>query len=108
MFILISLLAFNVLDELIDILDAEGNPTGRRCLKSVAHKNGYFHATVHLWLFTEHRKILLQKHSPNKKVFPNLWGISVAGHITAGERVLGGMLRQRFGEKTQASRSRAW
>lgn len=98
MFILISLLAFNVLDELIDILDAEGNPTGRRCLKSVAHKNGYFHATVHVWLFTEHHKILLQKRSPNEKVFPNLWDISVAGHITAGERVLDAALREAFEE----------
>lgn len=86
------------MDELIDILDSEGNFTGVSCLKSEAHKNGYFHATVHIWLYTKEEKILLQKRSPNKKVFPNLWDISVAGHITAGEQILDAALREVYEE----------
>lgn len=76
------------MDELIDILTPEGKPTGKTALKSEAHKNGWFHATVHIWLFTTDKKILLQKRALTKKVFPGLWDISVAGHIGAGETIL--------------------
>ena len=40
------------MDELIDVLDADGNYTGETILKSVAHKNGVFHPTVHIWFYT--------------------------------------------------------
>ena len=86
------------MDELIDILDSEGNSTGKSCLKSVAHRNGYFHATVHVWLYTADEKVLLQKRAPTKKVFPNLWDISVAGHIGAGEEILDAAVREVYEE----------
>jgi isopentenyl-diphosphate delta-isomerase len=76
------------MDELIDILTPEGEPTQKTALKSEAHKNGWFHATVHIWLFTSDKKILLQKRALTKKVFPGIWDISVAGHIGAGEEIL--------------------
>jgi isopentenyl-diphosphate delta-isomerase len=75
------------MDELIDIITPEGKPTGKTALKSEAHKNGWFHATAHIWLFTADKKILLQKRSMTKKVFPGLWDISVAGHVGAGETI---------------------
>ena len=40
------------MDELIAILDAEGNATGKTCLKSIVHKTGLYHATVHIWFYT--------------------------------------------------------
>lgn len=82
------------MDELIDILTSEGKPTGKTALKSEAHKNGWFHATVHIWLYTKEEKILLQKRAMNKKVFPGLWDISVAGHIGAGEAILQAATRE--------------
>lgn len=82
------------MDELIDILTSEGAPTGKTALKSEAHKNGWFHATVHVWIYTHEEKILLQKRAMTKKVFPGLWDISVAGHIGAGESILGGAIRE--------------
>jgi isopentenyldiphosphate isomerase len=82
------------MDELIDILSPEGKRTGKTALKSEAHKNGWFHATVHIWLFTADKKILLQKRALTKKVFPGIWDISVAGHIGAGEVILEGAKRE--------------
>ena len=82
------------MDELIDILTPDGKPTGKIALKSEAHKNGWFHATVHIWLYTKEDKILLQKRAMTKKVFPGLWDISVAGHIAAGESILDAALRE--------------
>ena len=86
------------MDELIDILTSDGNPTGKTALKSDAHKNGWFHATVHIWLYTADKKILLQQRAFTKKVFPGLWDISVAGHIAAGEDILTAAKREVFEE----------
>jgi len=86
------------MDELIDILTPEGKSTGKTDLKSEAHKNGWFHATAHIWFFTSNKKILLQKRALTKKVFPGIWDISVAGHIGAGEEVLEGAKREVFEE----------
>jgi len=74
------------MDELIDILDANGNPTGTSELKSKAHRLGLFHATVHIWMYTNTGKILLQQRGQNKDTYPLLWDVSVAGHIGAGEK----------------------
>lgn len=86
------------MDELIDILTPDGELIGQTALKSEAHKNGWFHQTVHIWLFTADKKILLQKRALTKKVFPGLWDISVAGHIGAGEEILASAQREVFEE----------
>lgn len=86
------------MDEFIDILTAEGLPTGNTALKSEAHKKGWFHATAHIWFFTSDHQILLQKRALTKKVFPGIWDISVAGHIGAGEGILEGAKREIFEE----------
>jgi isopentenyl-diphosphate delta-isomerase len=86
------------MDELIDILTPDGKSTGKTALKSEAHKNGWFHATAHIWFFTSDRKILLQKRALTKKVFPGIWDISVAGHIGAGEDIVEGAKREVFEE----------
>lgn len=86
------------MDELIDITTKNGIPTGKTALKSEAHKNGWFHATVHIWLYTNDKKVLLQQRAFTKKVFPGIWDISVAGHIQAGESVLEAAKREVFEE----------
>ena len=73
------------MDELLDIVDRNGNSTGKTALKSEAHKNGWYHNTIHLWLYTLKGEILLQQRSHKKAIYPLLWDVSVAGHIDAGE-----------------------
>jgi len=75
------------MDELIDILDTYGKPTGTTALKSKAHRLGLFHATVHIWFYTDDGKILLQQRGEQKITYPLLWDVSVAGHIGAGEKI---------------------
>lgn len=75
------------MEELIDILDSEGNFTGRTKLKSHAHSMGLFHATVHIWFYTINGKILVQQRGKNKDTHPLLWDVSVAGHVAAGEEI---------------------
>ena len=73
------------MDELLDIVDKNGNATGKTALKSEAHRNGWYHNTIHLWLYTSNGQILLQQRSHKKTIYPLLWDVSVAGHIDAGE-----------------------
>jgi isopentenyldiphosphate isomerase len=82
------------MDEYIDLLNEEGNKTGKTCLKSEAHKKGLLHASVHIWVFNKDKEIIIQKRAPNKDTFPNLWDVSVAGHISAGEQPFISALRE--------------
>ncbi|SNR77654.1 Isopentenyldiphosphate isomerase [Lutibacter agarilyticus] len=82
------------MDEYIDILNELGERTGETCLKSEAHKKGIFHASVHIWIFDKHKNVLIQKRATDKDTFPNLWDISVAGHISAREKPLDAALRE--------------
>ena len=86
------------MDELIDILTSKGIKTGKTCLKSEAHKKGLYHETIHVWFYTDTQKVLLQKRASIKKVFPNLWDVSVAGHIGAGEKVETAAIREVYEE----------
>lgn len=72
-------------DEFVDILDKTGKLTGEVKLKSEAHRLGLYHASVHIWFYTKNGEVLLQKRAYNKDTYPDLWDVSVAGHIEAGE-----------------------
>jgi isopentenyldiphosphate isomerase len=82
------------MDELINILDEEGKFTGKTELKSYAHSIGLFHATVHIWFYTSDGKLLVQQRGENKKTFPLLWDVSVAGHVASGEQIEISALRE--------------
>ncbi|MGB5436116.1 MAG: NUDIX domain-containing protein [Maribacter sp.] len=73
------------MDELVDILDSEGNFTGKTAMKSIAHKKGLFHPTVHVWFYTKNGQVLIQQRGKDKDIHPLLWDVSVAGHVGAGE-----------------------
>ncbi|MBC2846726.1 NUDIX domain-containing protein [Winogradskyella flava] len=82
------------MDEYIDIVTSAGIATGKTALKSEAHKNGWYHNTIHLWLYTKAGEILLQQRSHKKAIHPLLWDVSAAGHIDAGETFIGAALRE--------------
>jgi isopentenyldiphosphate isomerase len=82
------------MDELIDILDTYGKPTGTTALKSKAHRLGLFHATVHIWFYTDDGSMLLQQRGKHKETHPLLWSVSVAGHVGTGETLEKSALRE--------------
>lgn len=82
------------MEERIDIVDENGQPTGISALKSEIHAKGYYHNTAHLWLYSADRNILLQQRAATKMICPLLWDVSVAGHIDAGETPEQGIIRE--------------
>jgi isopentenyldiphosphate isomerase len=88
--------------EYLDILDEHGNPTGRAMEKGAAHRAGLWHRTAHVWIINRRGELLLQLRARTKRDYPNMWDISAAGHIVAGEEPMAGAmreLREELGEK---------
>ena len=74
--------------EYLDVIDENGNLTGKTVYRKIAHYKGIRHRASHLWLVRSKGgkiQVLLQKRSPNKEAFPNCYDISSAGHVPAGE-----------------------
>lgn len=85
--------------EWLDIVDAEGNPTGQVIDRKTAHAQGIRHRTAHVWLLrynkqTNRPEILLQLRSRTKDSFPGCYDISSAGHIPAGVDYIPSALRE--------------
>ncbi len=73
------------MEEYIDILTEEGELTNEQALKSTAHRLGLWHASAQIWIVNSAKQVLLQKRANCKDSYPNLWDISVAGHLSAGD-----------------------
>ena len=80
--------------EYLDICDSEGNLTGERKTKKEAHALGLWHKAAHIWIINSKHEILIQRRSPFINSHPNMWDISAAGHISAGEDSITSAIRE--------------
>jgi isopentenyl-diphosphate delta-isomerase type 1 len=80
--------------EMIDILDSQGTKTGATKPASEVHTDGDWHRTVHVWILNSKHQLLLQRRSPTKVNFPDMWDISAAGHVDAGESSIETAIRE--------------
>ena len=80
--------------EFFDILDEQGNKTGKIKKREDVHRDGDWHKSVHIWIVNDKNEVLLQKRSPNKDSHPNMWDISCAGHLIASDTSISGALRE--------------
>lgn len=71
--------------EYFDVLDEQGNKTGERVERGEAHRKGICHRTIEVWVLNSKNELLLQKRSANKDICPNLWYLSLGGHMESGE-----------------------
>lgn len=71
--------------ELLDVVDENDKLTGNQASRDEVHDKGLWHRSVHIWIYSKSGKVLLQLRNKNMKEEPNLWDISVAGHISAGQ-----------------------
>lgn len=80
--------------EYFDIIDQNGNKTGRVASRDEAHRDGLWHKSVHIWFVNSKNEILLQLRSTEKDTNPGCWDISVAGHLQSGDDDIGGAVRE--------------
>ena len=82
-----------ITEELYDVYDIDGNPTGQVLPKSEIHKNALLHRTVHIYIANSKKEILLQKRAATKVQEPGMWTCH-GGHISAGETPLTAVCRE--------------
>ena len=73
------------MEEMIDVLNELGEFTGEVAILDECHEKGYWHRAVFAIIVDKNDNILLQRRSPNKKLWPNMWDVTVGGHVKAGE-----------------------
>lgn len=73
-----------MMEEKFDVLNELGEFTGEIATREECHKKGLWHRAVYAFIIDD-GKILLQKRSSNKKLWPNMWDVTVGGHVIAGE-----------------------
>ncbi len=71
--------------ELLDVLDDHGNPTGQVKARRAVHEDGDWHRAIHIWVVREGRYVLLQRRSRDKDLEALKLDVSVGGHVRAGE-----------------------
>lgn len=73
--------------EIWDILDKDGNKTGKTIQKGEKIPEGYYHLGADIWIINSENKILIQKRSPQKRQSPNVWAMT-GGSVIKGETSL--------------------
>lgn len=75
-------------NEFFEILDEKGNKTGKIKLRDLVHKDGDWHGSFHLHIYTYENGIpflLLQKRQHDKDIHPSKLDVVAAGHYALGE-----------------------
>ena len=72
-------------DEAFDVLDERGVPTGERKTRHAVHRDGDWHAAIHLWIVDARGYPWLQRRSTTKDLAAGKVDVSVGGHLAAGE-----------------------
>lgn len=82
------------MDELIDVRDEAGEPTGEVVWKSEAHRRGLWHRCFHGWVFgveAGEPYLLVQRRAATKDTWPGYLDLTAGGHLAAGEEPLDGL-----------------
>src|SRR3989344_1990339 len=77
-------------EEYFDIVDENGVSTGNKALRSVAHTQGLWHRTVHVYVFRKKYKeieLLVHLRSKSKDLKPNTWDTRFGGHLKSGDSI---------------------
>lgn len=80
--------------EYFDLLDENGNKTGKTKLRNEVHRDWDWHKAVHIWIINQNGDVLLQRRCATKDSNPNMLDISSAGHLSAGDSSLSGAIRE--------------
>jgi isopentenyldiphosphate isomerase len=71
-------------DELLEVFDAAGHPSGVAKTRAAVHRDGDWHLAFFCWIFRGD-DVVLQKRALFKDVWPGRFDASAAGHVRFGE-----------------------
>lgn len=79
--------------EIWDILDENGEKTGRTMVRGGNPKHGEYYLAVHIWIRNGRGEYLIQKRSDTKPLWPGMWA-ATGGAAISGEDSLDAALRE--------------
>ena len=81
-----------------DIYDINRQNTGKTMERGWDFGPDDYTSVMHICIFNSKGEMLIQQRLATKKTWPNLWDVSVGGHVTAGETSQMGASRELFEE----------
>ena len=83
------------MNEFFDVLNSNGEYSNKIASREECHTKGLWHKAVVVFIIsTDNKRVLLQKRSSTKKLWPNLWDVSAGGHVLTGELGYQAVLRE--------------
>ena len=73
------------MEELIDVLDKNGNKTGKIVTRKQVHEQGLWHRIIVVAIIDKDGHLLMQQRSKSKAKNPLKWDVSSAGHVSSGQ-----------------------
>lgn len=70
---------------MIDVLDEQYKKTGLVLSRDDVHEQELIHASVFVWVYNKNGEVLVQLRAHDKDLLPDVWDVSVGGHISSGE-----------------------
>lgn len=86
------------MEELIDVLDENGNKTGEILTREQIHKKGLCHRIIVVAIIDAKGHILMQQRSKSKVKNPGKWDVSAAGHVSSGQTSIEAAIRETLEE----------
>ena len=86
------------MEELMDVLDENGNKTGEILTREQIHKKGLCHRIVVIAIIDAQGNILMQQRSKNKTKNPRKWDVAAAGHVSSGQTSTEAAIRETLEE----------
>lgn len=80
--------------ELVDLYDENRVPLGKTAERYGKKGPGELRVVVHVCLFDSHGRLLIQRRTENKRIWPGLWDVTVGGGVDAGETTRQGAERE--------------
>ncbi|ORB27519.1 isopentenyl-diphosphate Delta-isomerase [Mycolicibacterium parafortuitum] len=81
-------------DELVVLLDHDGNRVGSAAKSSVHHRDTPLHLAFSCYLFDDSGRVLLTRRALGKKTWPGVWTNSFCGHPAPGEAMVDAVHRR--------------
>lgn len=81
-------------EEHFDLVDADNRLLGVTKPRSLVHRDGDWHRSIHVWIFDRSGRVLLQRRSCTKDLYAGRWAVAVGGHVPAGADYLETAVRE--------------
>lgn len=80
--------------EIFDLYDENRIKTDKTMIRGNKTPDGFYRLVVHICIFNNKGKMLIQQRQPFKKGWSNMWDVSVGGSAVSGDTSLSAAIRE--------------